>query len=77
MMNKILCLLAFNIIGCVDEPSIRSIRGPNGESGWFHLSCGLYTDSCKKFADSVCPNGYIKHHLRHGTGTHIKCILPQ
>lgn len=61
MKIKILvaAMLALNVIGCSPVPSTLPVRGPDGHTGWYAVSCRYFgMASCEEEAGEVCPYGY-------------------
>jgi hypothetical protein len=39
--------------------SSRPVNGPDGEPGWYSVSCRRDMGNCEEEAGDVCPHGYI------------------
>ena len=50
--------LALALAGC-ESASSRPVNGPDGEPGWYSISCRQDMGNCEEEAGSVCPHGYV------------------
>jgi len=37
----------------------KPVNGPDGEPGWYSISCRRDESNCIEEAGNVCPNGYV------------------
>lgn len=44
--------------GC-ESASSRPVNGPDGEPGWYAISCRGDMGNCEEEAGNACPHGYI------------------
>jgi len=45
------------ILGC--DSASRRVNGPDGEPGWYSVSCRRDLSNCEDEAAKVCPRGYV------------------
>ncbi len=45
------------LVGC-SRSSATPVNGPDGQPGWFNVSCKVERGNCDKKANEVCPRGY-------------------
>jgi hypothetical protein len=60
-------LLALQLVGC--GASSTPVNGPDGEPGWYSISCKRDQTNCEEEAGQVCPHGYVTANAggQHGT----------
>ncbi len=56
------------LVGC--SPSWATpVNGPDGQPGWFNVSCKVNKGNCYKKSDEICPHGYDVADLIENAGT--------
>jgi hypothetical protein len=71
-MRSPCCLLmvtvATLIVGC-SHSNATPVNGPDGQPGWFSVSCKRDQGNCEERAGEVCPNGYETANASGHAGT--------
>jgi hypothetical protein len=58
-------LVVVCVCGC-SHASAKPVNGPDGEPGWFAISCTKDQGNCEEKAGEVCPGGYeVQDHSGH------------
>src|SRR5271165_4625092 len=68
----VVCSLAATVtallVGC-SHSSATPVNGPDGQPGWFNVSCKGDKGNCDKKSDEVCPHGYELVDMSENAGT--------
>jgi len=67
-MRSAAIVLGLCVAGC-SHASARPVRGPDGQRGWFAISCKEDQANCYEKAGEVCPGGYVMADRGGQTGT--------
>lgn len=53
-----LFVLGVGLAAC-EEAESRPVNGPDGEGGWYTVSCRHDMGTCEEEAGNICPHGYV------------------
>jgi hypothetical protein len=54
----LLLALSSAIVACEGAES-RPVNGPDGEGGWYTITCRHDMGNCEEEAGNLCPHGYV------------------
>jgi hypothetical protein len=69
--------LSLVLVAAAACASATPVNGPDGQPGWFSISCKKDQTNCYEKAGEVCPSGYVTADSQSHSGTAVNAGMTQ